>query len=106
MHLMDIAVGKNLMFECASQPSVPETLKKMRRCITVRITEVDEEIKNTLLFDKCKNDKDRKDVHDFIHFYNTREKTPELGFLHGVQSELFGHLVRVLLPSLCPVIFS
>ena len=88
MHLVDLTAGKNLVFQCDSQPSLPESLKKNRTFVTVRIIEVDEEMKNSLLFDKCKNDKDRKEVFDFISFYNAREKSPEAEFQHGLQSRL------------------
>jgi Ca2+-binding EF-hand superfamily protein len=88
IHLCDITVGKNITFQCHTQPSVPESLKNNRKLLTVRITEVDEECKNTLLFDKCANDKDRKEVYDFINFYNTRERTPEVKFLQGLQNSM------------------
>ena len=75
------------MFETAKQPCVADSFKE-KKYISLRITDVDEENKRILLYDKCRSDKDRKDVKDYITFYFTREKKAEKDFIHGVRSEL------------------
>lgn len=84
--ILDISAGKDLTFVTEHQSSLPDTLKT-KQTASFRITEVDEENKNKLLYDGCKTLKDRALVDDMIRTYKQEEMSETIMLLTNIQGK-------------------
>lgn len=85
--ILDISAGKDLAFVTEHQSSLPDTLKT-KQTASFRITEVDEENKNKLLYDGCKTLKDRALVDDMIRTYKQEEMSETIMLLTNIQENI------------------
>ena len=71
--LLDITVGKDLIFATKSVDKLPESLK-WKPTLVFRVTQVNEAEKKKLLYPNSSNSKDKAKVEQFVKGYMEREQ--------------------------------
>ncbi|KAK3730272.1 hypothetical protein QZH41_016444, partial [Actinostola sp. cb2023] len=85
--LQDIAVGSNLSFTTASQNSLPQSVS-VKPVVTLRITDLDEEAKERLLYDGCQSVQQRRQISDKLNEPPTEQEQKERRMLESIQGEV------------------
>ena len=85
-HLLDISVGKQLVFYTQNQSNLPDSARN-KNTVVFKVTDVDEDEKRKLLFHDCKSIKDRTEIENFIKKYRSEERNDESDILCKLQSK-------------------
>ncbi|XP_048578968.1 calcyphosin-2 isoform X2 [Nematostella vectensis] len=91
--LQDIAVGNSLSFSTANQSSLPQSISA-KPVVTLRITDLDEEAKERLLYDDCRNPAERRAVAEKLTQPPTAAEQAEQQLVQQVQGEVRRQLAQ------------
>ncbi|XP_033114649.1 calcyphosin-2-like [Anneissia japonica] len=89
----DLMVGGNLSFETSSQSSLPEVIRK-QNVVTLRITDVEMEMKETFIFGGGRMPYDKDEYNSNMKPEVLLQEIEDWKILHGIQSQIKSKLKR------------